>query len=474
MDPILKQLLADLDTSGKELKAFIDSGDLEAAEKAGAKVDEINGKIEARKGELDRLRNLAKKANDASAYLNDPAHRVPVPGAKKAAPAKAEGAIETGDSETDKLLDTGGFKSFGHFAHAVRTGSARGGRASEPSSVEAIKRWNDAIDAHNNHLVEIKAPSGMHEGADPDGAELVPRQFSNTVYRRITSPERLFGRLSPITVSGNSLEVPRLKENSRANGSRHGGVQAYWDGEAEQYTGSRPKFDNLNLKLNKLTVLTYVTDELLQDSAVALESWLNQVVPDEFDFKINDAIINGGGVKMPTGILNSGSKITVAAESGQGAGTIVYKNILKMHNQALPSARGRMLWLAHLECEPQLEQLYLATGTAHGNPVYLPQGGGASDVELARLKGKPVVITEQCSALGTEGDIILFDPADYACIVKGGIQSAMSIHLRFDYQETAFRWSFRMDGKPYNNTALSPFKGTTKVSQIVTLSSTRT
>ena len=391
MDPTLKQLNADLKAAADSLKAAIDAGDLENAEKHGNSVDEIKAKIGDRTEQLKKLENFSKKANDALAFASTPIHKVPVPGSGGA--RKAE-SVETGESEVDKLLDNGGFKSFGHFAHAVRTGRPGEGRKAESSSSEALDRWNGAIKAYNAHLDEIKAPTGMFEASDPDGGELVPRQFSNTIYQRITTPSRLFGRLSPITVSGNSLEIPRLKENSRANGSRHGGVQAYWDGEAEQYTGSRPKFDNLNLRLNKLTVLTYVTDELLQDSSVALESWLNNVVPDEFDFKINDAIINGTGVKMPLGILSSGSKITATAESGQGAGTIVYKNILKMHNRALPSARGRFIWLAHLECEPQLEQLFLPTGTAHGNPVYMPTGGGASDTDLARLKGKPVVITE--------------------------------------------------------------------------------
>ena len=56
---------------------------------------------------------------------------------------------------------------------------------------------------------------------------------------------------------------------------------------------------------------------------------------------------------------------------------------------------------------------------------------------------------EQCQSLGTAGDVILFAPDGYACIVKGGIESFMSIHLLFDYDETqaVFKWRFQ-DGRP--------------------------
>ena len=472
MDTVLQGYISEFRTASDSLKSCIDAGDIAGAEKADQTASALKAKIDQRRAELARLDEFRVKSKDAMSMLDEPQFTVPVPGAKRDGTQQARSGasfdrLDSGMSEIEKLQDNGGFKNFGHFLYACRTGSALGGRPSEPDSVKAMQRWAE---------VQIKSPTGMFEGSDPDGGELVPRQYSNTVYQRIVNPNRLFGRLAPITVTGNSLEIPRLKENSRADGSRHGGVLGYWQGtkEAVQYTTSRPIFDNLLLRLKKLTVISYVTNELLADSVVALDSWLNKVVPDEFDFKINDALINGTGTNMPLGCLNSGSKITVTAVSGQGANTIVYTNVLKMHNRMLQSARANAVWLINQECEPQLEAMYLPTGTAHGNPVYIPSGGGASDAELARLKGKPVIPTEQCKALGTEGDIIFIDLSDMACIVKGAIESAMSMHLRFDYDEMAYKWSFRMDAQSYNTTALTPFNGSNTYSQIITLSSTRT
>lgn len=46
----------------------------------------------------------------------------------------------------------------------------------------------------------------------------------------------------------------------------------------------------------------------------------------------------------------------------------------------------------------------------------------------------------------------------------------MSIHLRFDYGETAFRFMFEIDGQPWIAEPLTPFKGSANtLSPFVTL-----
>src|SRR5262249_47854333 len=155
---------------------------------------------------------------------------------------------------------------------------------------------------------------------------LIPRQFSNQIYQRMVANNVILQYLNPLPLTGNTITIPALKENSRVDGSRGGGVQGYWQGEADQYTGSPPKFREISLKLHNLTVLTYVTDELMNDSATALEAFLMQKAPAEINFKINDGVVNGTGNGMPLGILNANSKITANAVSGQGSNTFIYQN----------------------------------------------------------------------------------------------------------------------------------------------------
>src|SRR5262249_25927602 len=138
------------------------------------------------------------------------------------------------------------------------------------------------------------------------------------------------------------------------------------------YTSTKATFRKVQLRLNKLIVMTPVTEELLADSAIALQSYLMTKAPREINFKINDAIIRGQGNGMPVGILTSGSKITAGAVSGQGANTIVYQNVLEMYARVIAGQRSSLVWLYNQDAEPQLLKLFMPTGTAAGVAIFTP------------------------------------------------------------------------------------------------------
>ena len=165
-----------------------------------------------------------------------------------------------------------------------------------------------------------------------------------------------------------------MKEDSRVDGQRGGGILGYWEGEADKYISSKSRYRDLSLRLHKLTVLTFCTDELVNDSPIALQSFLLDKAPKEINFKINDAVISGTGVGMPLGIMKSGSKITVPAVAAQGAGSLVWKNILAMNKRIVAGQRGSMIWLYNQDAEDQL--LPHAHGTAAGWRLPPTQGNG--------------------------------------------------------------------------------------------------
>ena len=83
--------------------------------------------------------------------------------------------------------------------------------------------------------------------------------------------------------------------------------------------------------------------------------------------------------------------------------------------------------------------------------------------------GRPVIPVEYCETLGTTGDIILADLKAYASGVNGGVDAAMSIHLRFDYNESCFRFITQVDGQPWLASAITPYKGSNTLSPFVVL-----
>ena len=311
--------------------------------------------------------------------------------------------------------------------------------------------------------LSTRAASGLNETTPSDGGFLVQQDFVTELLKRTYETGILASKVKkiPISTNANGMKINAIDEDSRANGSRWGGVQTYWEGEADEITASKPKFRQMELSLKKLTGLCYATDELLQDAA-ALEAVIRQAFAEEFGFKIDDAILSGSGEGEPLGILNSGAIVTVAKEASQ-TDTITVENLIKMWNRLWSRSRANAVWYINQELEP-----YLYTLKIGDKPVYIP-AGGLSENPYGTLFGRPVVPIEQCSAAGEVGDIILADIGQYLLIDKGGIKSASSIHVRFLYDENVFRFIYRVDGKPIWTKPLTPYKGSATVSPFVTL-----
>jgi len=246
-------------------------------------------------------------------------------------------------------------------------------------------------------------------------------------------------------------------------------VRGYWIAEADQVTSSKPTLRQLKLEPEELAVLIYMTNKLIRNNLMALDQYMVKAASEEITFMVSDAIINGSGTGKPLGIANAanGCKIEISKETGQAATTIVTENLDAMWARLLTRAKPNAVWLVNQDCEPQLAGLNRAVGTA-GALVYSPPGG-ISQLPYGTIKGRPVKEIEFCATLGTAGDIILADFGYYATGTRGGVGADSSIHLRFDYAETAFRFMFEVDGQPWLQSAITPFKGTNTQSPFLTL-----
>lgn len=330
-----------------------------------------------------------------------------------------------------------------------------------------------------------KAPTGAGETVPSDGAFLVAQEFIPNLITRTYNTGIVFSRTlkQPVGANFNGFKIPAIDETSRADGSRFGGVQAYWGAEAASITSSKPKFRQISIELQKLFALAYVTDELLEDS-VALEGYIMQWFPMEFGFKLDDAVVNGDGAGKPLGILNSPGRVTVSKETNQTATTIVTSNVLKMFRRMWAPSWPNSLWLINQNTMEQLMTLTIPIGTAGalanlygGNAYQLPGMTGPGNAyatgngaPYGTILGRPVLPIEQCATVGTEGDIILVDLSQYIVGQKGDLNTATSIHVAFVTDQTAFRFIMRINGEPIWHQPLTPYKGTSDtLSPYVTL-----
>lgn len=311
------------------------------------------------------------------------------------------------------------------------------------------------------------AATGLSETIPSEGGFLVQQDFTEELLQEtfatgILAPKC---RRQPISGTANSIKINGVDETSRAS-TRYGGIIGYWADEAGEKTASKPKFRKIELSLHKLVGLCYATDELLDD-APALEGFIRAAFPGEFGFLIDDAIVNGTGAGMPLGILASGCLVTVSKETGQKAATVVAENVIKMYSRIFASSLTKAEWYINQNIQPQLFTMSLAVGTG-GIPIYMP-AGGLSGQPYGTLFGRPVNPIEQAATLGTVGDIIFADMNGYILAEKGGVKADMSIHVRFQYDESVFRFVLRLDGQTVRASALTPYKGSDTLSHFVAL-----
>jgi HK97 family phage major capsid protein len=381
--------------------------------------------------ETQRLANLRAQALEPDA--------TPAPLPKRAVVDKVQEGV-LGDP-------TGGFKCMGEFA-------------------QSVMGYQDGF--RDKRLLIGAAVTGMSQAVAADGGFAVPPTYAQQIWdglnQGIDSP---FSQTDNYPVEGSSLTFAANAETSRADGSRYGGVRGYWVNEGVQITSSKPTLRQVTIEPQELAVLVYMTDKLLANNTMALDRFVTKAASEEIDFKVNDALFNGTGVGMPLGLLNSAGIVSVAKEGGQPATTLVAENIDKMYARMLRRARAGAAWYINQDCETELAGLYRATG-ADGALVYSPPGG-ISASPYATLYGLPVVPVEYCQTLGTSGDVWLASFGYYLSGNRGGVSSDASIHLRFDYLETAFRFVFSVDGQPWLNSPITPFKGTNTQSAFIKL-----
>jgi len=329
----------------------------------------------------------------------------------------------------------------------------------------------------NSHFNKLKAYEGammkiagtMNEGDMAQGGYLVPVEFRNQLLQNALENSIAKARSTIIPMQTNRITIPAVVDATHV-GSFFGGIIPARTAEAATKTPTKPAFHTVNLTLHKLTGMIYVTDELLADSPMSLPPIITALFGGAIAFQEDADYLQGTGVNMPLGAFNAGnpSLIGQAIEPAQPINTILWQNIVNMWSRLWPQSQRNAVWVANNECFPQLASMAMAVG-AGGVPVWMP-GNGVSGSPFGSLMGRPLFLCEKMQPLSTAGDIGLADFSQYLIGQKaGGMQTATSMHYRFNYDEQAFRFVIRYDGRPWWLSDLTPYLGVNTLSPFVIL-----
>lgn len=155
----------------------------------------------------------------------------------------------------------------------------------------AFDNWARTGEAANLKTLQRKA---LSVGSDPDGGYLVPTELSDSVVRKIfeVSPLRRLANVQ--TVSG--TEVDMLLDTDEAG--------AAWVDEVSPRAATKtPQLGKKRIVVHEMSASPLVTQKLLEDSAIDLNTWLLDKLATKFARAEGEAFTKGTGSGMPRGFL---------------------------------------------------------------------------------------------------------------------------------------------------------------------------
>jgi len=247
------------------------------------------------------------------------------------------------------------------------------------------------------------------------------------------------------------------------------GLQTYWKGEGASYTESTPTLRQLQLRLNKLTILTQMSEEIIFASAVNTDSLLTGLFADAVSFELDNVFITsaGTGSGKPLSVANGSDLLTITAESGQDPDTLNAENIGNMMKRLTPGAWNSAVWLCSVDNILQLLKLGFAMGTA-----YIPLKAFNEVNGKFFLLGRPVIFTQFCGALGEANSIMLCNWKRYAILTRDTMlirSDEGKSGTNFTKDLVSFKLTYYVDGQPMDSSVTTLKDGTTTVANFITI-----
>lgn len=299
-----------------------------------------------------------------------------------------------------------------------------------------------------------------------DGGFLVPESLRSQLLQIALEMAVVRSRATVVPMDSARVPFPIIDVTSHVS-SVFGGMIAYWGEESAALTDASPKFGRIELDAKKLTGLSVVPNELLQDSIISFSALIERLWPLTLAFEEDSAFMTGTGAGQPLGFLGAANPaaIAVSAEAGQAADTVLYENVVNMYARMLPSSINRAVWIISPDVIPQLFTMALNVGTG-GSSILVANAAGPGPTTLF---GRPIVITEKAGALGNRGDISFVDLTYYLVGDRQSMTAASSTDWKFGNDQTAYRIIQRVDGRPWIQSALTPKNNGNTLSPFVEL-----
>ena len=300
------------------------------------------------------------------------------------------------------------------------------------AAVEQSRRDATYSKSFWEHMYTGVPENSMKEKSDGAGGYLVPDVYDKKLVQALNENNILRG-ISTIIPTKHDLKIAVASDGSAAQ----------WVDESGSYIASDPSFNQIAIGAHKIGIKVLVSDELLEDSGIDLESHIMSEFGKTIGKAEERAFLTGDGVGKPTGIIYQAQLGTVTEKVGK----ISLDDILDLIYSVKLSYRkdGPCVFIMSEQAYHELHKIRYADGNYIWNPHFRDDG-------YETLLGYRVYVS---GALNT-GDVsaengsypVLFGNFTYFWIGERGKRIIRRLTERYaDSGQVAFIASQRVDAK---------------------------
>lgn len=284
-------------------------------------------------------------------------------------------------------------------------------------------------DAMRLNASPLEVRNALSEGVDTEGGYLVPDEFERTLVQSLADQNVMRGLAKVIQTTSGDRKIPVV--------STHG--TAGWLDEGKPYTESDEVFSQVTLSAFKLGTFLKISEELLNDAAFDVESYLAGEFARRIGAAEEEAFLVGTGTGQPTGIFTTGggqAGVTTAKPTDISA-----DELIDLHYSLRAPYRKNAVWLMNDSTVKTVRKLKDAQGQYLWQPALT---AGSPDLIL----GKPVHTSAFVPEIKASARTVAFGDLGYYWIADRQGRSFKRLNELFATSgQVGFLASQRLDGK---------------------------
>ncbi len=253
----------------------------------------------------------------------------------------------------------------------------------------------------------------------------VPEEFETKMVKALENAN-IMRTLCKVIKTKNDRKIPVLTGNTTAN----------WINENGSYTASDITVGQKFLEAYKLGVLTLASEELVQDSAFDLSSFLSDNFGTAMGAVEEAAFVSGVGPGKPAGVIQDAETGVTSSDTS----LIAPDELIDLVHSLKRQYRKNAIFLMNDSTLAQIRKI------KDSNSRYIWQESLKSDAP-STLLGRPVYISEEMPTVAAGEKVILFGDLSYYWICDRTGKYFQELRERYaELGQVGFRANQRVDG----------------------------